>query len=80
MYFQIIACKKVSKHGLWAVPVQNVKKCEQGQRSIALLTILIPEATNFWLLPRRATFHRTLLIEFARLLFFYFLFLEANKF
>jgi len=46
------------------VPVQKVKKGEHGQISIAVLTILIPEATNVRLLPsllrREASYDRFL--------------------
>lgn len=67
LFFQskLSPVKIVSTDGLGAVPVQNVKKCEQGQRGICLLIILIPEATNVWLLPRKYTSHRTLSIWFC---------------
>ena len=49
---QIIACKNSFKRWTVSSSRSERQECGKGQRSISLLTILIPEATNVWLLPR----------------------------
>lgn len=49
---------------VWAVPFQNVKKCEWDQGCITRLSILVQGTTNSWLLLGSVSSDRTLFIEF----------------